>query len=89
MQLSSGNKIIAAIVILLLIDYAIVALRYYSRRLRGSRWAMDDWLVAIALVSMALALGDIVISSLTRSYSGSIDFPDLLTHLWWVVTFPR
>lgn len=84
MQLSSGNKIIAAIVVLLLIDYTIVALRCYSRRLRGSRWALDDWLVAVALVRMAQVSGGTMASRLTRACSGPIDFLDLLAHLWWV-----
>ena len=50
MQMSNGKKIIAMAVILQLLAYLAVGLRFMSRRMKRQKWGIDDWLVTVALV---------------------------------------
>ena len=50
LQISNGNKVIAVVVVLLLLGYSAVTLRFTARKLKKQAWGVDDWLVTVALV---------------------------------------
>ena len=50
MQMSNDKKIIAAITVLLILDFVILVARVLSRRIKKLRLDWNDWLVLVALV---------------------------------------
>lgn len=48
--MSNDKKIIAAITVLLVLDFVVLAARVSSRRIKKLRLGWNDWLVLVALV---------------------------------------